>query len=96
MLPSLEEQQQWEQDRIAKCGDGPTFTLIFPDFEEYFETLRKMAGDPKEGESGRRLPPFEKSWVEDFMAGHELRKKWWREEDERARQRMAEVPQARL
>lgn len=94
-LPPLEEQQQWEKDRIAKKGDGPGFTLIFPDFEEYFETVRKLAGEPKDGK-GRSLPPFDKEWFEVFMAGHERRKKWWREENERARLREVEAPRSRL
>ncbi|OAG12346.1 FAD/NAD(P)-binding domain-containing protein [Paraphaeosphaeria sporulosa] len=83
-LPPLEEQQQWEKERIAKRGDGGLFLLIFPDFEEYFETLRKLAGEPKEGEPGRKLPAFDRSWEETFMRGHELRKKWWREENDKA------------
>jgi hypothetical protein len=97
-LPPVEEQQKWEVDRIAKKGDGPAFTLIFPDFEEYFEKVRELAGEPKDGEPGRRLPKFDRKWVETFMAGHELRKKWWREENERARAKMQEieVPRARL
>ncbi|KAF1952538.1 FAD/NAD(P)-binding domain-containing protein [Byssothecium circinans] len=84
-LPPLEEQQRWEKERIAKKGDGALFTLIFPDFEEYFETLRKLAGEPKESGLGRRLPPFDRKWVEIFMQGHERRKKWWREENEKAK-----------
>jgi hypothetical protein len=91
-LPPLEDQKRWEEDRIAKKGDGTAFTLIYPDFEEYFEELRRMAGE--EG-PGRRLPPFDKKWVEVFMAGHERRKKWWREENERARARVTEVEMGR-
>jgi hypothetical protein len=70
---------------MEKKGDGPVFTHIFPDFEEYFEEVRRMAGE--EG-PGRKLPRFEKMWVERFMAGHERRKTWWREENERARMRL--------
>lgn len=95
-LPSLEEQKCWEQDRMAKRGDGAAFTLIFPDFEDYFETLRRLAGEPRDGEPGRRLPPFDRKWFEVFMAGHELRKKWWREENERASRTLVEEPRARL
>jgi hypothetical protein len=95
-LPPFEEQQRWEEDRIAKKGDGAGFTLIFPDFEEYFEALREMAGDPGVGVPGRRLPPFDKTWVDVFMEGHERRKKWWMEENERARAKEAETPRAHL
>ncbi|RAL12335.1 monooxygenase [Aspergillus homomorphus CBS 101889] len=77
-LPSFEERQKWEQDRIAKKGDGSGFLMVNDGFEEYFEQLRKLAGEPKEGEPGRRLPPFEQSWVEMFNAGHERRKEMWK------------------
>ncbi|KAK1138860.1 hypothetical protein N8T08_001731 [Aspergillus melleus] len=40
-LPELEEQHKWEKDQIQKRGDGVPFTLISPDIEEYFETLRR-------------------------------------------------------
>ncbi|KAL5113426.1 hypothetical protein ACEQ8H_008694 [Pleosporales sp. CAS-2024a] len=95
-LPSVDQQRQWEQDRIAQKGDGPAFALIHPDFEEYFETLRKLAGEPKDGMLGRRLPPYDNKWFEVFMAGHEIRKKWWREENERAMLKLAEAAQPRL
>jgi hypothetical protein len=92
-LPSIKEQQGWEQDRIAKKGDGAAFTMIFPDFEDYFETLRRLAGDDG---PGRRLPRFDRMWFDIFMAGHELRKKWWQEENEKARLQAAELSRARL
>ncbi|KAH7414116.1 hypothetical protein DE146DRAFT_750286 [Phaeosphaeria sp. MPI-PUGE-AT-0046c] len=96
ILPSLEEQRRWEQDRIAKKGDGVAFTLLFPDFEQYFNEVRELAGEPEHGQPGRRLPRFEKEWFEVFMAGHERRKKWWREENERARLKVAQPLRARL
>jgi hypothetical protein len=95
-LPPVEEQRRWEEERIKLRGDGALFTLIFPDFENYFEALRTMAGDPAPGKPGRRLPPFDKTWVETFMAGHEIRKKWWREENAKAREAFLEAPRARL
>ncbi|KAF6822204.1 dimethylaniline monooxygenase [Colletotrichum plurivorum] len=75
-LPPVEEQQRWEEERVARRGDGAKFALVFPDFEEYFETVRKLAG-PAEGR-GRELPPFNRFWVQRFMAGHERRKEMWR------------------
>lgn len=83
-LPPLEEQRRWEEERIAERGDGAMFLMVFPDFEGYFETLRELAGIYGEGEPGRRLPVFDPSWKEVFMNGHEIRKKWWREENEKA------------
>ncbi|KAF2654459.1 FAD/NAD(P)-binding domain-containing protein [Lophiostoma macrostomum CBS 122681] len=93
-LPPVEDQQKWEEDRISKKGDGPAFTLVFPDFEDYFETLRRLAGDPEEIGVGRRLPEFDRTWFEVFMQGHETRKLWWRLQNERARNES--TPRARL
>ncbi|KAF9892972.1 hypothetical protein FE257_000564 [Aspergillus nanangensis] len=72
-LPSLAEQQKWETDRIAAKGDGSGFLMVHPAFEEYFEQLQALAGEAGENEPGRRLPPFDPAWVEDFHAGHERR-----------------------
>ncbi|KXT12878.1 hypothetical protein AC579_5395 [Pseudocercospora musae] len=83
-LPSLDEMRKWEEERIAKRGDGPRFVLVYPDFEDYFETLRRLSGDGKDGK-GRRLPKFRREWFRDFMDGHELRKRMWRRLNEEAR-----------
>ncbi|KAE8351240.1 hypothetical protein BDV28DRAFT_162479 [Aspergillus coremiiformis] len=85
-LPSLEEQQKWEEDRMAKKGDGPGFLMVNPDFEEYFEQLRQLAGEPAEGAPGRRLPPFQQQWVDDFNAGHQRRIRMWKKANEAGRQ----------
>ncbi|EAW09507.1 dimethylaniline monooxygenase [Aspergillus clavatus NRRL 1] len=76
-LPSAEEQRRWEAERIAARGDGPAFTVLNPDFEAYFEQLRALAGEPAEGAPGRRLPPFEQRWLDDFNAGHQRRIRMW-------------------
>lgn len=69
--------------------------MVFPDFEEYFETVRRLVGEPEGGIVGRPLPKFDSKWFEVFMEGHERRKKWWREQNERARLELA-TPRARL
>ncbi|EGX94698.1 Flavin-containing monooxygenase FMO [Cordyceps militaris CM01] len=75
-LPPLEEMRRWEADRIKARGDGPKFALVFPDFEDYFENLRELAGA---GEGvGRVLPPFRREWFRAFLEGHERRKRLWR------------------
>jgi hypothetical protein len=84
-LPSVEEQKKWEKDRVHETADGPKFTMINPEFEAYFETLRGLAG---EDGPGRRLPAFERRWVETFSEGHERRKRWWREENDRAKAKL--------
>ncbi|KAK8030161.1 hypothetical protein PG993_011452 [Apiospora rasikravindrae] len=75
-LPSSEAMRQWEVDRVAARGDGPGFTLVYPEFEEYFEALRALAGEGEAG-VGRKLPRFERAWFAAFMEGHELRKRMW-------------------
>ncbi|CAI7678097.1 unnamed protein product [Penicillium pancosmium] len=77
-LPPVCEQEKWETERIALKGDGPAFAVVNPDFKDYFENLRLLAGEPGEGLPGRRLPVFDQRWKEDFDSGHERRKEMWR------------------
>lgn len=65
-------------------GDGVPFTALYPDFEEYFETVRKLAGEPGEGKPGRRLPKFDRRWVETFEKGHQRRIAMWKEANKAA------------
>lgn len=82
-LPPLAVMRQWEADRIQDRGDGPGFTVVYPDFEDYFETLRRLAGDALP-DAGRSLPPFRREWFRAFMDGHERRKSMWRRSNEAA------------
>lgn len=83
-LPPPEEQEKWEQDRIALKGDGVAFTALYPDFEEYFEEVRALAGEPKHGEGGRRLPNFDPEWRQSFDAAHLKRVAMWQEMNRKA------------
>lgn len=76
-LPSAQEMREWETSRIKVKGDGAKFGLIFPDFEDYFEEVRKLAGESEDG-VGRKLPKFRREWMRSFMEGHERRKQMWR------------------
>lgn len=87
-LPPLEERVRWEEERIAEKGDGVPFTAIYPKFEEYFEEIRGMAGEPSAGK-GRILPRWEKKWREDFDKAHLVRIGMWKRGNERARERIA-------
>lgn len=89
-LPPVDEMTKWEEGRVRAKGDGPGFLTIHPDFEEYFETVRKLAGEPTARGEGRRLPAYERGWFQAFMDGHELRKKMWRRRNEEARKGKAE------
>jgi len=86
-LPPLTVQQKWEEDRIALKGDGVLFTVVYPGLEEYFETLRRLAGEPKEGQPGRRLPPFDANWPRLLLQGHQRRIQMWKKANEDARKR---------
>ncbi|KAM0490710.1 hypothetical protein ACHAP8_011255 [Fusarium lateritium] len=83
-LPSTEEMESWEEQRIKVRGDGPKFALVFPDFEDYFETLRRLAGDANG--VGRQLPRFRREWFRAFLEGHELRKIMWKTLNTKARE----------
>ncbi|KAG9248319.1 flavin dependent monooxygenase-like protein [Calycina marina] len=85
-LPPVAEQELWEMDRITHKGDGAPFTALYPDFEEYFETVRNMAGEPQDGK-GRSLPRWEREWREGFDAGHLKRIAMWQRENGAARER---------
>lgn len=76
-LPSLEEQEAWEQKRIEYKGDGVPFSALYPDFEDYFEEVRLLAGEPKDG-VGRKLPKWEKKWREEFDGAHLKRIAMWK------------------
>ena len=76
-VPSQEEMQKWEDERIQTHGDGPKFSVVFPDFEDYFEAVRELAGEGEPG-VGRKLPKFRREWFRNFIEGTELRKGLWR------------------
>lgn len=68
-LPSVAEQLEWERRRVVARGEGKNFYAVGPDFEEYFELLRAIAGgEPAPGNTGRVLPAFDKKWL-DVWAG---------------------------
>lgn len=94
-LPPLPEQKQWEKNRIENKGDGVAFTALYPEFEEYFEEIRKLAGEPVEvegkGVCGRRLPKFEKRWVADFEKGHLKRIEMWKNKNTEAEEKLRVV-----
>ncbi|KAM0435889.1 hypothetical protein ACHAPT_002781 [Fusarium lateritium] len=93
-LPSVEEMQKWEAERIKSRGDGPKFSVVFPDFEDYFETVRELAGEGEPG-VGRKLPPFKREWFRAFNEGSDLRKAMWERSNAKA-EAEAEEDRARL
>lgn len=72
-LPPVTEQKQWE-DALLKARGPRSFAVIHPHFEEYFETIRSLAG---ENGCGRRLPKWNPTWEQDFYRGHQRRINYW-------------------
>lgn len=87
-LPPLKEQDSWEQKRIEIKGDGVPFSALYPDFEQYFEEVRLLAGEPTDG-VGRKLPKFEKEWRAEFDAGHLRRIAMWKRINKQAEEALA-------
>jgi hypothetical protein len=67
-----------EKARIARRGDG-----------RLGRAHRRRLWDG--AETGWSPPPFDQAWLDDFIKGHELRKRWWRERNERAMKAVASV-----
>ncbi|POS71601.1 hypothetical protein DHEL01_v210007 [Diaporthe helianthi] len=86
-LPPIGEQKAWEAERIKQKGDGVAFTALWPKFEEYFETVRALAGEPSQSRPGRRLPRFDPNWVRIFVEGHQRRISIWERANSEAWQR---------
>lgn len=63
-LPPIKEQKEWERKRVAALGGGKSYYSIAPNYEEFFQFLRDIAGDPVPGTTGLTLPPFDKKWLE--------------------------------
>lgn len=78
-LPSRDEMDKWEQDRLALKGEGGPFWTLMPDFGEHFEAYRDLAGEPAEGTLGRVLPKYDRAWEEEFWEFVRKRIKWWQE-----------------
>ncbi|KIH88119.1 hypothetical protein SPBR_06553 [Sporothrix brasiliensis 5110] len=89
VLPSHEEMRQWEADTVAARGDGVRFFNVAPDFADYFDGLRRLAGDPAPGTTGRVLPPFQQQWADAFNDVVALRLAWWERERRKAEAAMA-------
>jgi hypothetical protein len=67
-LPSKQEQKDWENRRVAQHHGGKAYYSIAPDFKEFFEFLRDIAGPVAPGTTGLELPVFDDRWL-DIWAG---------------------------
>ena len=75
-LPSVAAQKEWEQKRLKYKGPSSLFHEIAPDFRDYYDSLRAIAGSPQIGTDGYELPPYEDRWVDLGFAVLALKNKW--------------------
>ena len=75
-LPPTQEQKAWEEERVKRLGPTHIFHTIAPDFGEYFETLRAIAGPPVEGTEAYELPAWRDDWAARGFRVLELKDKY--------------------
>ncbi|KAK2025932.1 dimethylaniline monooxygenase [Colletotrichum zoysiae] len=78
-LPSPREQDEWEVKRLQYKGPTSQFHEIKPDFKEYFDFLRQVAGEPAPGTEAYELPAWQDEWALLGFGVLSLKQKWWRE-----------------
>jgi hypothetical protein len=83
-LPHIAEQLEWERSRVAEKKGGKDYYSIAPNYGDFFELLRAIAGEPLEGTTGRKLEPFRKEWMVLWqgMVSHKI--EGWRRKRKRA------------
>ncbi|KIW57705.1 hypothetical protein PV05_02267 [Exophiala xenobiotica] len=88
-LPVRHLMQRWELARLASRGDEVQFFDISSDFEEYFEGLRRFAGEPAAGSIGRTLPKYDPKWKDAFLeVVVKARLQWWDQERRKAEEQI--------
>lgn len=87
-LPPVAEQLEWERARVAEKKGGKDYYSIAPNYEDFFELLRSIAGEPAEGTTGRVLEPFRKDWMKLWqgMVGHKI--EGWRRKRRQAEEKL--------
>ena len=95
-MPPVEEQEAWERNRVALLKGGKSYYSIAPRFEEFFEFLRSIAGEPASGTTGLRLPPFDKKWLELWAEMVAPKIKAWEKAREKAEGELTERTRAKL
>ncbi|PLB45803.1 putative dimethylaniline monooxygenase [Aspergillus steynii IBT 23096] len=77
-LPSEKEQDLWELEHLKYKGPTALFHEIKPDFKDYFDFLRDLAGPPAQGSTGYELLPWEDSWAEKGFAILQHKDAYWK------------------
>ncbi|PLB37864.1 putative dimethylaniline monooxygenase [Aspergillus candidus] len=77
-LPSPQKQDLWEFERLKYRGPTTDFHTLRPDFKEYFDFLRDLAGPPAAGTDGYELPSWDDKWAEWAWEIPILKERYWR------------------
>jgi hypothetical protein len=83
-LPSIPEQLEWERRRVAEKVGGKDYYSIAPNYEEFFEFLRGIAGEPAAGTTGRTLPVFDPEWLKVWVGMVDTKIGGWQRKRKRA------------
>lgn len=94
-LPSIPEQLEWERKRVSERKGGKDYYSIAPNYADFFELLREIAGEPAEGTTGRKLPPFDSKWLETWTGMISTKLEAWTKKREAA-ERLEKAPKAKL
>lgn len=78
VLPTPQEQDLWEVNRLQYKGHTALFHEIKPDFKEYFDFLTGLAGPPAPGTDGHALPSWDDSWAEQAFEILRLKDIYWK------------------
>ena len=77
-LPSPHDQEKWEVKRLEYKGPSSLFHEIKPDFEEYFNFLKRFAGPAHPASDAYELPDFDESWPAKAFAILQLKDTYWK------------------
>ncbi|KAJ5881320.1 dimethylaniline monooxygenase [Penicillium subrubescens] len=77
-LPSPQQQDLWEVERLKYKGPTTLFHEIKPDFKEYFDFLHDFAGPPAKESDANELPAWEDRWAEQAFEVLQLKDKYWK------------------
>lgn len=83
-LPSIPDQLEWERRRVAEKVGGKDYYSIAPNYEEFFEFLRGIAGEPAAGTTGRVLPRFDPEWLKVWVEMVDTKIGGWQRKRKRA------------
>ncbi|RMJ20292.1 hypothetical protein CDV36_000016 [Fusarium kuroshium] len=88
-LLSVPEQLEWERKRVAEKKGGKDYYSIAPNYDQYLEFLRDIAGEPVKDTNGRTLPPFNPKWLEIWTGMVAPKLEGWRRKRKLAEEKQA-------